>query len=291
MNPPHTPTVEDVAHAAGVSTATVSRTLNQPLSVRPALRAQVLDAVTRLGYVAHAGARALSLRRSGTVGVIVPTVDNAIFARGLQAFQKRMARAGQVVLLAFSDYDALQEETQALALLKRGVDALALTGVEPAAVAAGPAGAARPAMGAHRQLPGAGRCGVRGLSQPRGDRARRALPARSGPPPHRHAGWPWRRQRPRQRSHRRRARGAGGGAAEAAGQRARRGGLHLAGCPRGRTRVARRDAGAHRAGVRQRRARVGRDARMPGAGHRRAAPDVGGGLRRPRTVAPLARRR
>jgi LacI family transcriptional regulator len=125
----HTPTVEDVALAAGVSTATVSRTLNQPLSVRPALRAQVLDAVTRLGYVAHAGARALSLKRSGTVGVIVPTVDNAIFARGLQAFQQRMARAGQVVLLAFSDYDAVQEEAQALALLKRGVDALALTGL------------------------------------------------------------------------------------------------------------------------------------------------------------------
>jgi len=129
MTPPHTPTVEDVALAAGVSTATVSRTLNQPLSVRPALRAQVLDAVTRLGYVAHAGARALSLKRSGTVGVIVPTVDNAIFARGLQAFQQRMARAGQVVLLAFSDYDAVQEEAQALALLKRGVDALALTGL------------------------------------------------------------------------------------------------------------------------------------------------------------------
>ncbi len=129
MNPSHTPTVEDVALAAGVSTATVSRTLNQPLSVRPALRAQVLDAVAQLGYVAHAGARALSLKRSGTVGVIVPTVDNAIFARGLQAFQQRMARAGQVVLLAFSDYDAEQEEAQALALLKRGVDALALTGL------------------------------------------------------------------------------------------------------------------------------------------------------------------
>ncbi len=124
-----TPTVEDVARTAGVSTATVSRALNKPGSVRPALREQVLGAVRKLGYVANAGARAMSLKRSGTVGVIVPTVDNAIFARGLQVFQQRMSLAGQVVLLAFSDYDAAQEETQALALLARGVDALALTGV------------------------------------------------------------------------------------------------------------------------------------------------------------------
>ncbi len=129
MDRSRTPTVEDVALAAGVSTATVSRALNKPDSVRPALRIKVLAAVDRLGYVAHAGARALSLRRSGTVGVVVPTIDNAIFARGLQAFQQRMASAGQVVLLAFSDYDAAQEEAQALALLARGVDALAVTGV------------------------------------------------------------------------------------------------------------------------------------------------------------------
>lgn len=124
-----TPTVQDVARAAGVSTATVSRALNLPDSVRPALRAKVLAAVARLGYVAHAGARALSLRRSGTVGVVVPTIDNAIFASGLQAFQRRMAEAGQVVLLAFSDYDPAQELAQVQALLARGVDALALTGL------------------------------------------------------------------------------------------------------------------------------------------------------------------
>jgi LacI family transcriptional regulator len=127
--PTAAPTVADVARAAGVSTATVSRALNQPASVRPALRDKVLAAVDRLGYVAHAGARAMTLRRSGTVGAIVPTIDNAIFASGLQAFQRRMSAAGQVVLVAFSDYDPAQEEAQAQALLARGVDALALTGV------------------------------------------------------------------------------------------------------------------------------------------------------------------
>ena len=94
------PTVNDVARAAGVSTATVSRALNKPGTVRPELRARVQSAVDRLGYMAHAGARALSLRRSGTVGVIVPTIDNAIFARGLQAFQQHETEKATQPLLA-----------------------------------------------------------------------------------------------------------------------------------------------------------------------------------------------
>ena len=130
MNPAEpSPTLEDVARAAGVSTATVSRALNKPASVRPALRERVLATVLRLGYLPHAGARAMSLRRSGTVGVVVPTIDNAIFASGLEAFQRRMAESGYHVLLAFSNYDPAQEEAQAHNLLARGVDALAFTGI------------------------------------------------------------------------------------------------------------------------------------------------------------------
>ena len=126
---PHSPTLADVALAAGVSTATVSRAINQPQAVRSALRDMVLAAVARLAYVPHAGARAMSLRRSGTVGVVLPTIDNAIFARGLQAFQQRMVMSGRHVLLAISDYDAAQELAQVSNLMARGVDAVALTGI------------------------------------------------------------------------------------------------------------------------------------------------------------------
>ncbi len=126
---PHNPTLDDVARAVGASTATVSRALHRPAAVRPALRAKVLAAVARLGYVPNAGARAMTLRRSGTVGVVVPTIDNAIFARSVQAFQRRMVAAGRYVLLAISDYDADQELAQVGNLVARGVDALALTGI------------------------------------------------------------------------------------------------------------------------------------------------------------------
>lgn len=123
------PTLLDVAVLAKASTATVSRALNKPQSVRPELRERVQAAVASLGYVANAGARAMTLRRSGTVGVVVPTIDNAIFARGLQSFQRTMAGHGYHVLLAFSDYDPEQEMAQVKNLLARGVDAMAFTGL------------------------------------------------------------------------------------------------------------------------------------------------------------------
>lgn len=122
------PTIEDVAGAAGVSTATVSRVLNRPQAVREPLRDRVLQAVTQLGYVPHAGARALSLRRSGTVGAIFPTVDNAIFAKAIDALQRRLADDGLQLLIATCDYDPDAEARQAVTLVTRGVDALVLCG-------------------------------------------------------------------------------------------------------------------------------------------------------------------
>ena len=123
------PTIDDVASAARVSTATVSRVLNKPDAVREALRQRVTDAVVRLGYVPHAGARALMLHRSGTVGAVFPTVDNAIFAKAIEALQRRLTDAGLQLLIATSGYDVDTEARQAMNLVTRGADALALCGI------------------------------------------------------------------------------------------------------------------------------------------------------------------
>ena len=123
------PTIDDVASAARVSTATVSRVLNKPDTVREALRLRVTEAVVRLGYVPHAGARALMLHRSGTVGAVFPTVDNAIFAKAIEALQRRLTDAGLQLLIATSGYDVDAEARQAMNLVTRGADALALCGV------------------------------------------------------------------------------------------------------------------------------------------------------------------
>jgi LacI family transcriptional regulator len=123
------PNIEDVARAAGVSTATVSRVINKPESVREALRHGVLEAIARLGYVPNAGARSLKLQRSGTVGAIFPTIDNAIFAKAIDALQQRLGEAGQQLLIATSGYDSTTEARQAVNLVTRGADALVLCGI------------------------------------------------------------------------------------------------------------------------------------------------------------------
>ena len=122
------PTVSDVARLAKVSTATVSRTINQPDSVRSELRARVLEAVRTLGYIPNAGARALMLNRSGTIGVVIPTLTNTIFAQSLAGFQQRMGESSYQVIVACSEFNAEFESEQILNLVKRGVEAIALTG-------------------------------------------------------------------------------------------------------------------------------------------------------------------
>ncbi len=122
------PSISDVARLAGVSTATVSRSLNEPAKVSRATLENVRDAVDRLGYTPHFGGRALASNRSNTVGALIPTMDNAIFARGLQALQETLADAGVTLLIATTGYDPQREYEQIQVLLGRGVDGLMLIG-------------------------------------------------------------------------------------------------------------------------------------------------------------------
>ena len=123
-----TPRLEDVARLAGVSTATVSRALNAPARVGEETRERVTAAVAELGYSPNFGARALAAKRTMTVGAVIPTMENAIFARGLQAFQEGLRGAGYTLLVASSSYSEAEEEAQIRALVGRGADGLLLIG-------------------------------------------------------------------------------------------------------------------------------------------------------------------
>lgn len=120
--------IRDVARRVGVSTASVSRTLNNPDSVSAGLRVRIDAAVAELGYIPDAAARALSSRRTRTIGAIVPTVDNAMFARGIEALQTYLSPQGYLLLLSTSGYDPQIEARQAQNMASRGVDGLVLRG-------------------------------------------------------------------------------------------------------------------------------------------------------------------
>lgn len=123
-----TPTLEDVAMAAGVSTATVSRSLNTPDRVEEKTRTRVLDVVEQLGYTPNFAARVMAAKRSFTVGAIIPTMENAIFARGIQAFQEELYQRGYVLLVSSFLYDPEIEKDQIRTMVARGADGLLLIG-------------------------------------------------------------------------------------------------------------------------------------------------------------------
>ncbi|MET3923941.1 LacI family DNA-binding transcriptional regulator [Devosia sp. 2618] len=122
------PKLSDVARAAGVSPATVSRVLNHPGIVRPDLQAKVRKAITKLGYAPDAVARALSLGRSSTIGAVIPTLGMTVFANGTAALQQRLREHGYTLLIANSEYDSDRELEEIKVLLERGVDGLVLVG-------------------------------------------------------------------------------------------------------------------------------------------------------------------
>ena len=120
--------IRSVASRAMVSIATVSRALNKPESVSAEVRSRIQAAIRELGYIPQASARALATRRTRTLGAIIPTIDNAMFARGIEALQKYLMSTGYMLLLTTSGYDLDVELEQARNLISRGVDGLILRG-------------------------------------------------------------------------------------------------------------------------------------------------------------------
>ena len=128
--PPKVATLEDVARAANVSTATVSRCLNMPERVGEKTKARVMKAVADLSYSPNFGAKIMAARRTNTIGAVIPTMENAIFARGIQAFQEELNRQGFTLLVASSSYQSELEAEQIRNLIARGAEGLLLIGLD-----------------------------------------------------------------------------------------------------------------------------------------------------------------
>jgi len=122
------PTQTDVAKLAGVSTATVSRVINERGVVTEDVRVKVQRAIDALQYIPNAGARALALQRSGTLGAIIPTLNNAIFAEGINAFERAAGALGYTLILAVSHEQPSEHARQVMRMIERGVDGLLLVG-------------------------------------------------------------------------------------------------------------------------------------------------------------------
>ena len=117
-------TIRDVAKLAKVSTATVSAVLNRSSYVSPELTARVRKAVDELDYSINELARSLHTRKTKTVGILAPNINNPHIANLVRGADERLKRSGYSILLGIS-YDLIKEQARILSLFRaKQVDGL-----------------------------------------------------------------------------------------------------------------------------------------------------------------------
>jgi LacI family transcriptional regulator len=117
--------IREVASAAAVSVATVSRVLNETGPVREDTRFRVLEVIARLGYVPHAAARSLITRQTRTLGVVLPDVYGEFFSELIRGADTTARGRGYHLLISGAHSD-LDETREVLRTLHGRVDGLAL---------------------------------------------------------------------------------------------------------------------------------------------------------------------
>ena len=113
-------TISDVARLAGVSTATVSHTINNTRYVSSETKEKVYKAISELGYTPDASARSFRTGKKKTVGFIVPDISNKFFGTMIESVENYLSAHGYHLIIANTKEDAAREETN-LRLLTAGL--------------------------------------------------------------------------------------------------------------------------------------------------------------------------
>ena len=115
-----------IAAELGVSVTTVSKVLNHHADIGPATRARVLARVEELGYRPNAVARSLTLRRTHTLGVIIPDLMHSFFVEVVAGLEAIVSARGYGLLLCASGEDPKKERVALDMLRARQVDGMVL---------------------------------------------------------------------------------------------------------------------------------------------------------------------
>ena len=115
-----------IAKELGVSVTTVSKVMNEQPDIGPATRARVLAKVEELGYRPNAVARSLTLRRTHTLGVVIPDLMHSFFVEIVAGIESVMSAQGYGLLLCSSGEDPRKERSELEMLRARQVDGIVL---------------------------------------------------------------------------------------------------------------------------------------------------------------------
>jgi LacI family transcriptional regulator, galactose operon repressor len=119
-------TMKRIASELGVSITTVSKVLNNHADISQATRDRVLARVEQLGYQRNAVARSLSLRRTHTLGIVIPDLMHSFFVEVINGIEPVASVRGYGLLLCSSSEDAGKERSDLEMLRGRQVDGIVL---------------------------------------------------------------------------------------------------------------------------------------------------------------------
>src|SRR3954466_14636024 len=122
----HTTTMKRIAVELGVSITTVSKVLNHHNDISEATRTRVLAKVEELGYQRNAVARSLSLRRTHTLGIVIPDLMHSFFVEIIAGLETAASARGYGILLWRSAEDPVKERPELDMLRQRQVDGIIL---------------------------------------------------------------------------------------------------------------------------------------------------------------------
>lgn len=123
-----TATLDDVAARAGVSTATVSRFVNNPQVVAKATAERIRTAIAETGYIPNLLAGGLASSKSKMVAVLIPYLTDSIFNDTMQTMAEELSAAGTTVMLGLTGVSEARTEDLIRAAISRRVDAIIFTG-------------------------------------------------------------------------------------------------------------------------------------------------------------------
>lgn len=115
-------TIKDVAKAAGVSAATVSRVINDDSRISEETRNKVNNCIQKLGYKINNVARSLKTNKTRTVGFIAPEISNDFFMNIAKGVEDELRKHGYSVIVCSSNESSEEEEDRIQLLCEKCVD-------------------------------------------------------------------------------------------------------------------------------------------------------------------------
>jgi LacI family transcriptional regulator len=119
-------TIKDVARESGVSTATVSRVLNQSGYVSEEIKERVYSMVQKLNYQPNAVARSLKQDKTNTIGVVIPDISNPYFMKISKGIEDTVYQSGYNLIFCSGDENPKKEKELLQLLFEKRVDAIVL---------------------------------------------------------------------------------------------------------------------------------------------------------------------